>query len=306
MPNTLAHLGVQTIASRAVLRDADLRWIFVGAVIPDVPWIANRALVFAFPDVDVFAVRPYWIAQASWFGSLWLCAALASLASRPRRVFLLLAANAFGHLLLDALQTKWGNGVHLWAPFDWFTWNLGWFWPESAATVALTGLGALVAAWALVETARRAPQPRRGWPGAGRLALAALFLALYVGLPLTLRQAVLRADAHSLQTLRSPEGRAGREVGFDRVWLEVPEDGEAQLHVLGGQAFRATGRLPTASGPVSARGRFVDAATLELDAVHRHGGFPREWASYLGLACVAAVVGLGAIRDARAGRAGAS
>ncbi len=55
-------------------------------------------------------VRPYWIAQASWAGSLPMCGALASLSARPGWAFLLLAGNAFAHLLLDALETKWGNG----------------------------------------------------------------------------------------------------------------------------------------------------------------------------------------------------
>jgi hypothetical protein len=68
-------MGIQAIASRAVIRDADLRWVFIGCVVPDVPWILNRVLTSLMPELDVFVVRPYWIAQASLLGLLWLCGA---------------------------------------------------------------------------------------------------------------------------------------------------------------------------------------------------------------------------------------
>ena len=302
MPNTLAHIGIQALASRTLLPHADLRWVFAGCVAPDVPWIANRALATLWPGLDVFVMRPYWIAQASWLGSLWLCGALALLSAQPRRVFALLAGNAFAHLLLDALQTKWGNGVHLLAPFSWHTWNLGWFWPESAATWLLTALGAAAAVFALAEVWRRGARWRRPRSLDRAHAFgAALLLAIYLSYPLLVSDAVMAADAHSLETLRHPAERAGREAGFDRVWLEITTPGEGRLHVLGGEVLHATGALGQASGPVSARGRFVDARTIVLDEVHPHGTFPRALASYLGLAAVAAVVGVGWISERRAG-----
>ena len=33
--------------------------------------------------------------------------------------FGILALNSVFHLILDSLQTKWGNGVHLFAPVSW-------------------------------------------------------------------------------------------------------------------------------------------------------------------------------------------
>ena len=49
--------------------------------------------------------------------------------------------NAALHLVLDALQTKWGSGVHFFAPVSWTSTNWGLFWPESIVTYGLTTLG---------------------------------------------------------------------------------------------------------------------------------------------------------------------
>ena len=51
MPNTLAHLCVQGIATRSLIKDADLKWIYTGCVIPDVPWILQRVIRSAFVNV---------------------------------------------------------------------------------------------------------------------------------------------------------------------------------------------------------------------------------------------------------------
>ena len=39
MPNSLVHFAVQGVVTRSVLRDADIKWVFLGCIIPDVPWI---------------------------------------------------------------------------------------------------------------------------------------------------------------------------------------------------------------------------------------------------------------------------
>ena len=56
---------------------------------------------------------------ASLAGTLLLCAAIAALTTTPRLVASVLGLNALLHLLLDATEQKWGNGVHLLAPFSW-------------------------------------------------------------------------------------------------------------------------------------------------------------------------------------------
>ena len=84
MPNTLAHLGVQGILTRAVIREADTKWIFLGALIPDFPWIARRAILFLFPQVNFIDLRLYTIAQASLAGCLLLATAISLLTYKNR------------------------------------------------------------------------------------------------------------------------------------------------------------------------------------------------------------------------------
>jgi len=144
MPNTLGHYGVQGAASRALFGRVDPRWIMAGCVLPDVPWILQRLTQAVFPGAYPYDLRLYFVAQASLFGALVGCGAAAALAPKPRRIFLLLAFNVLFHLLLDACQTKWGNGVHLLAPASWHMLNFGWFWSAEWPSHALTAAGANV------------------------------------------------------------------------------------------------------------------------------------------------------------------
>ena len=77
MPNTLAHFGIQGVATRLVVRDADPKWIFLGGVLPDVPWILNRGLPALVPGVDRIDLRLYAVLQSSLAGSLVLAGAVA-------------------------------------------------------------------------------------------------------------------------------------------------------------------------------------------------------------------------------------
>ena len=57
MPNTLAHLGVGGVLTRSLVPDADLRWVYIGCVIPDVPWILQR-VAYSLPiSVDLYNLR---------------------------------------------------------------------------------------------------------------------------------------------------------------------------------------------------------------------------------------------------------
>lgn len=284
MPNLLAHYGAQGPISRGLLSGSDVKWILLGCVLPDVPWILRRAAGTLVPGVDPYQLRLYAIVQASLFASLLLAAALALLSSRPRRVFLLLGLNALLALLLDALQTKWGNGVHLLAPFDWTTRGLDLFWPESVATYLLTALGLGVVAWLLWRRPGDAVplEPR----SPSRVVASAALLAVYFLLPLPLDDDVQRADAHFLRTLRRTAERPGRYVEFDRQrYLERP--GADRYRTFAGEELVLRGDPLDAGGTVSLRGRFVATDTLSVVAAHEHRPFFRTGASLLGLALLA-------------------
>ena len=151
MPNTLVHFAVQGAASRGLWQRLDPRWIYLACLLPDVPWILRRAVVgFGLP-VDVFDLRLYTMGLASLAGTLLLCAALALATSAPRLVLAVLGTGALLHLLLDATELKFGNGVHLAAPFSWRMTSFDLLPGESLVYLVLTAAGALLLAWEIAR-----------------------------------------------------------------------------------------------------------------------------------------------------------
>lgn len=68
MPNTLAHFGVQGLLGHWFLPWCDPKWLLVGCVIPDVPWILQRVVHLLSVPIDLYDLRLYAICQASLFG----------------------------------------------------------------------------------------------------------------------------------------------------------------------------------------------------------------------------------------------
>lgn len=292
MPNTLAHFGAQGPLARLTGVRVDARWVLLGCILPDVPWIARRAVsALAGGVVDPVALRLYAIVQASLLFSVALAGALALLSARPRPVFLVLALGALLHLLLDAAQTRWGNGVHLFAPATWQSVNFGWFWPESGVTVALVAGGAAYLGWEW-RWGPRGPGGRV--PAAfdrAKAGAAALLAVGYLSAPPVFFGDVLASGSHSLDALVDVEDRVGREVELDRVDYEPGGAGggpAGRLEVTGGE-LRASGRLPPGAATVSVRGAFVDRRTVRVTEYHVHRSGERDLASYVGLALLAAV-----------------
>lgn len=279
MPNTLAHLGVNALATRGLLRGADLKWIWAGCVLPDLPWIGQRLANAVLPQALAIDIRAYAIAQSSLFVTLILSAGLALLSRAPGRTFFILSFGSLLHLLLDATQTKWANGVVLFAPLDWRLLNFGLYWPEDAATWALSAFGAAYAAHAFVTERPVAP---RAWPGLGRGAMSVLCVMLYLGAPLALTPAVEHADLHHVATLRDPETRAGRPIEIDRN----PLTETATLHAWTGEALRLTGDLPPGGTNLSLKGQFTDPGTIAVAEYHVHPPGLRDKLSYAGLLVV--------------------
>ena len=72
MPNTLVHFAAQGAASHALWRRLDPRFVYLGCLLPDLPWILRRAVVgFGLP-VDTFDLRLYTMGLASLAGTLLL------------------------------------------------------------------------------------------------------------------------------------------------------------------------------------------------------------------------------------------
>lgn len=282
MPNTLAHIGIQTLVTRAVLRDADVKWIWAACVIPDLPWIGQRA-ARAFTEISPYDIRLYAIVQSSLLFCLLLSAALACLSNQFRRVFAILALGCLMHLVLDALQTKWANGVHLFVPLSWELWNAGLFWPEDWPTWALTGLGMTVAVYAML----RLPADGRDLvrPRGARLVTLMVLGGVYFTAPLALMEGPRTADSHFVRTLSETGHRTGLPIEIDRNRVLDTANGPV-LQTWTGERLVLTGAVPESPGKYSLQGTFQNPGTIEVKTTHAHPKGLRDNASYLGLALV--------------------
>lgn len=291
MPNTLVHFAAQGALGHVLVRRLDPRFVYLGCLLPDVPWILRRAVVALGVPADVFDLRLYSMGLASLAITLLLAAAIAAVTAAPRRVFAVLGFNALLHLLLDATEVKFGNGVHLFAPFSWRMTSFDWIASASPVYFALTIGGVLLVVWEISRPQGTALpfelRPRR-------LAAAAVLLAAYLAAPFAFLGPIQASDSYSVKTLREVAARPGRVVGLDRTgFLATPEGPRIELWT--GERVRATGALPAHDALVSIHGTFLEPDLLRVDRllVHERN---RDWASYLGLQLLALVF----LRSARA------
>jgi hypothetical protein len=278
VPSTLVHFAAQGGLSRALFRLVDPRVVFLGCLLPDLPWILRRGIVGLGLQLDPFDLRLYTMGLASLAITLLLAGAVAALTDAPRRVLLVLGVNALLHLLLDATEVKFGNGVHLLAPFSWRMTSFDLVPGASPVYLALAIAGALVAAWVVARpqgmTTRVALRP-------ARLAAAAALAAAYLLAPLPFLGAIEASDSYSVRTLRERDARAGRRVSLDRTgFVATPAGGYVQLWT--GERVRATGNLPSHDASVSLHGTFLEPDVLRADELVVHSG-QRDWQSYAGL-----------------------
>ena len=287
MPNTLAHLGLQGFASR-VAKAIDPKWVALGCLIPDLPWILQRLLAAGAPGIDRLDLRLYVVVQATLFFSLLLSAALASLAKNFLKTFAILGTNAFAHLLLDATQTKWANGVHLLAPFSWKLSNWGWYWPEHVLTYLMTASGIvyLLVSW---RPARALPLRRAG---RSRWLSGAMLLLIYLALPIAFMPAAEASNSHFVKTLRDADHRVGEMIEFDRAEYRASENGGLLLPFTG-EKFYARGIDGIAHAALSIKGRFFARDSIQVEAYHIHNTFIRDLASYVALIYIATIWALG-------------
>ncbi|MHC4940079.1 MAG: hypothetical protein ACYTHK_14010 [Planctomycetota bacterium] len=278
MPNTIGHFGVQSAVSRRLFRNVDVRWILLGCVLPDVPWIIRRIVD---PMLDPYASRLYFFSQAALGTTFLLCGAVSLLAARPRLVFGLLALNAVLHFLLDACQTKFGNGALLLAPLSWHEFNLGLFWPEQWPSYVFTLLGVIAVAWFWKELWSPFSLELRRWP------LALLLLIAWLTLPFAMGTSAYRADLQDIRTFK--ENRVGEFVAVDRGAYDdrfVPWNR---------RPYRVT-PAPGAEGLVSIEGTLTAPDEISAHRIHVHHGRARDYASLGGLALLAASLLVGLLR----------
>jgi hypothetical protein len=279
MPNTLVHFAVQGAASRGLWRRLDPRWIYLGCLLPDVPWIVRRVAASLGAPVDPIDLRLYAMAQASLAATLLLCGVVAVVATAPRLAFSVLGFGALVHLLLDACEMKWGNAVHLFAPFSWRMTSFELIGGEGAIMASLSVAGALLGAFEIV----RPRLPAMGLDlRPGRLAAAGTLLVAYALAPLPFLRSIEASNSYSVRTLRQREQRPGARVSLDRTTVRrTPAGGLVELWT--GEVVRTTGALPEHDARISLSGTFLEPDLLRVDRFVEHRRH-RDWLTYLALA----------------------
>ena len=279
MPNTLVHFAAQGAASRSLWRRLDPRWIYLGCLLPGVPWIVRRVVASLGVPADPIDLRMYAMAQASLAATLLLCGVFAALAAKPRLAFSVLGFNALVHLLLDACEMKWGNGVHLFAPFSWRMTSFDLISGEGVLMASLSIAGALLVAWEIVRPRLQSLdldiRPVR-------VAAAGTLLVAYAVIPLAFLGSIEASNSYSVSTLRQADRRRGESVSLDRTMFRATAGG-GEVHLWTGEVVRATGTVPASDARLSLSGTFLESDLLRVDRFVQHRQHI-DWQTYLALA----------------------
>jgi hypothetical protein len=276
LPNTLGHIGIQLPFSRLVFKDIDIPWMFVGILIPDIPWILQR-VIRPFQLFDIHDLKLYVSVQASLLFCFLLAATLSCFSPRPLKVFGLLACSSLMHLLLDASQIKWGMGVHLLAPFSWQTTSFGFYWPEDPISYFLTGLGLLALAFAWKSSLAKGFHLK--FPKYKHLPILLPCLLLYYFAPLFLISGLEDSNYAYLKIQRNRELRPGEEIILDRA----PYSHEKRaIYLNNGEEIQIKEKFPEKATQISFKGTFTSEKIITITELHEHIKY-RDWASRLGL-----------------------
>ena len=121
---------------------------------------------------------------------------------------MVLAGNCFFHLVLDALEIKWGNGVHLFAPLSWTLTHNGMVWPGHPLVLGLTLIGLLYLLLNWQSCAAFSSQLRI--PGRGKIAIGLLCLGCYLLAPMFFLEQLEKANTYNIHTLRMKDSVQAR------------------------------------------------------------------------------------------------
>jgi hypothetical protein len=259
LPNTLCHIALQGSLHKTLFTDRGLLWVVIGCIVPDIPWIILR-ISLALAIADPYQLRLYTTILASLPFCILAAAVLAQFAARPVLAFALLSVNCLLHLLLDATQIKYANGVHLTAPFDWTALHLDLFRLDHPLGLPLTVAGLFLLLWQWPKIGRQCHWADIVRPV--RQLTAALCLSLYLFVPLSFTDDLERSDFHYLRTLKDKANRVGKYVEFDRVAHDARLPG---VRLFSGEWIRVTGTIiPGNAKTISIRGRFTTPDTVQV------------------------------------------
>lgn len=276
MPNTLCHFAIQGPTNRLISKQSALPWILTGCILPDIPWIIQR-LLLPLHIFNPYDVRLYVTVQASLFFCLLLALALALLTEKTPQIFALLGGNCLFHLLLDTIEIKWGNGVHLFAPITWRMIQFNILWSENPLFTigSVAGILYIVFSWKKA-VAENTFLHRPSWI---RTTGILVCLLIYLLAPFHFMQDLEKANNRYIHTLRDTRSRAGKFIEFDRV--HYSEDSHS-ITTFAGEKIALQGHVPKATGLISLQGTFLSKNVIAVVSFHIDTVF-RALASYIGL-----------------------
>jgi len=279
LPNTLCHIAIQAPLGRTVFGKDRLLFILIACIIPDLPWILLKGLL-PLNCFNPYDLRLYCTAQASLLFCLIFSAALAACSRQSGMIFLVLGSNCLFHLLLDGLEIKWGNGVHLIAPWSWTMMQVGLVWPEHPVILFFSLAGFLYLLYLLYSRRNTRNCPMRpNFSGKTKIAAAIFFLSCYFLAPLFFLKQMEKADTYNIHTLRMQDERPGKPLAFDRVHYFSQQQ---TLQTFAGERIIVVGSQPASSGRVSFRGRFLTPTSF-LSTEHHYHRDGRDLATLIGL-----------------------
>ena len=194
--------------------------ILVGCVIPDLPWIFRRLLDATGITFEPITAYAYFIAQASLVGCLLPSIAFGLLFRNIKLVAAFALLGSLLHLLLDSLQDKWGVGVHLFAPYNWQTFQLGIFELDSSLTYLISFAG--IIPFLLIARARH--DARFVCVNFVRLTACCVCLIAYFSFPFLFISDVVASNSRYLQTFENEDERHGKLLELDRETASIAGD----------------------------------------------------------------------------------
>jgi hypothetical protein len=283
LPNTLAHIGIAGTTTRLVIKGADFKWIYLGCIIPDLPWIFQRFGNILIPNINLYDLRLYVIVQSTLLFSIIISLALASFSKKYLRTFLILALSCLIHLLLDSLQEKWANGVLLLAPFNWDLMDFNLFWPESFPTYLITLFGLF---YFLITFKEGTIAPLNLHLVKFKRWLIFIMVTLvYFIIPLFILNQPFNANNHFVKTLENVKERPGKYFEIDRRPYRF-ENEVGLINTFADEDIKLRNISLKSSETISIRARFVDEETAQVIECHIHSALFRDGSSYAGLAMI--------------------
>ncbi len=280
MPNLLTHFGATYLLFWPLPWRIDLRLLFLGALLPDLPWIIYRALE-RLTALDPINLLAYLIPFSTPIVVLLVAACIALLHQRPLTCFGILGTAGVLNIVLDALQTRPVSGPLLLYPFSFRQYSLHWFWSEDIISYVAVGVSLVCIAFAL---------RRPIWPTPFRLQNLGLVVSLLFGICVLIsltHKPLIAQNVYTLGFASQPEKWEGEWVTLE--FDPVVERNLVQVHPSRGLRVQVMGDVDLQPGEGVTLGGFYRDGKIYPEMIRRHRGGLRDLFSYAALLIFVAV-----------------